>query len=62
METTANQTSEMSVKQLTKKFFKRIRKQRPMLHRLEIKRLGNVYSIRARYGDRRLFACQETLE
>ena len=43
-------------------FVKSIRKKHPRLWRLRIRQCENVWWIRARYGDRSLYACSDTLE
>ena len=48
--------------QIAELVYSLVKEKYPMLSHFQLKKKKNVYHIRAKYGDRRLYACNETIE
>ena len=59
---TVSQSNATSVQQAASEFVKGIIAKYPMITQFRVKKCKNVWFIRAKYGDRRLYACNDTIE
>jgi hypothetical protein len=62
MQTYVSQSNATSVQAAASEFINGIRAKYPMLSSFRVKRCKSVWFIRAKYGDRRLYACNDTIE
>jgi hypothetical protein len=59
---TVSKPNAMSVQQAASEFVKGIIAKYPMITCFRVKKCKSVRFIRAKYGDRRLYACNDTIE
>jgi hypothetical protein len=62
MKTKASQSSAASVQNAASQFVQLISTKFPMLKGFRIKKCKNAWFIRAKYGGRRLYACNDSIE
>ncbi len=60
--TTVSQPNVTIVQQAASEFVKGVIAKYPMITCFRVKKCKNVWFIRAKYGDRRLYACNDTIE
>jgi len=59
---TVSQSNATDVQKVASLFINGVKAKYPMLSRFRVKKCNNVWFIRANYGDRRLYACNDTIE
>lgn len=62
MQSSVSQSNATGVQKAASLFVQTISTKYPMLKGFRIKKCKNVWFIRAKYGDRRLYACNDSIE